>query len=201
MADLLRAAGDACRPSQLIDALAKGVKDLDTATDRLLAPESRNQSARLRAQFEHAGAPEKLAAKVAHMFDIDGVVGLAGLARASEIAPRALTAAFTLLGERLGLDWAQGTAKLMNPSDVWERLLVAGLARDFQQMRLDFLRRLSRGKEGKADPSAAVDTWAAKHRDEIRQFRSMIGRAQSESPVAPAMLAQIASQARNLLGR
>jgi glutamate dehydrogenase len=201
MADLLRAGGDACRPSELIADLASGVDDLDTATDRLLAPESRHQSARLQAQFVEAGAPEELAAKVAHMFDLDGVVGLADLARISGIAPRALTAAFTQLGDRLGLDWAQGTAKLMNPSDVWERLLVAGLARDFQQMRLDFLRRLSRGKEGNADPSAAVDTWAEKHRDEIRQFRAMIGRAQSESPVAPAVLAQIASQARNLLGR
>jgi glutamate dehydrogenase len=201
MADLLRAGGDACKPSHLIDRLADGVNDLETATDRLLAPESRQQSASLQAQFVEAGAPEKVAAKVAHMFDIDGVVGLAGLARTAEIAPRALTAAFTRLGERLGLDWAQGTAKLMNPSDVWERLLVAGLARDFQQMRLDFLRRLARRKDGKTEPALAVDAWAEEHRDEIRQFRSMIGRAQGQSPVAPAMLAQIASQARNLLGR
>jgi len=35
----------------------------------------------------------------------------------------------------------------------------------------------------------------------VRQFRSIIRRAQAQNPVAPATLAQIASQARNLLGR
>jgi glutamate dehydrogenase len=84
---------------------------------------------------------------------------------------------------------------------VWERLLVAGLSRDFQQMRLDFLRRLSRRKGAKDDPLGAVATWAVEHAAAIRQFRTMIGRAQAQGEVAPAMLAQIASQARNLLGR
>jgi glutamate dehydrogenase len=123
------------------------------------------------------------------------------MSQATGIAARPLTAAFTDLGERLGLDWAQGTAAMSNPSDVWERLLVAGLARDFQQMRLDFLRRLSRRKGAKKNPESAVANWAEEHNAAIHQFKAMIGRAQSQTPVAPAMLAQIASQARNLLGR
>ena len=47
----------------------------------------------------------------------------------------------------------------MSPSDVWDRLLVSGLARDFQQMRLDFLRRLMQRKAGKEDPLRAVEEW------------------------------------------
>ena len=35
----------------------------------------------------------------------------------------------------------------------------------------------------------------------IGQFRTMVERAQSQTPIAPAMLAQIASMARNLLAR
>ncbi len=89
----------------------------------------------------------------------------------------------------------------MNPSDPWERLLVAGLARDFQQMRFEFLRALAGSKRGKADPQAQIAAWAAAREPAIRQFRAMIARAQSAMPLAPAMLAQIASQARNLLRR
>ena len=89
----------------------------------------------------------------------------------------------------------------MNPSDVWERLLVAGLSRDFQQMRLDFLRRMARRKGAKDDPQGAVADWAEQHAEAIRRFRAMIGRAQTQGEVAPAMLAQIATMARNLLGR
>jgi glutamate dehydrogenase len=80
-------------------------------------------------------------------------------------------------------------------------MLVAGLSRDFQQMRLDFLRRLSRRKGAKSNPLGAVGEWAAENDETIRRFRAMIGRAQAQGDVAPAMLAQIASMARNLLGR
>ena len=89
----------------------------------------------------------------------------------------------------------------MSPSDIWERLLVDGLARDFQQMRLDFLRRLMRRKTGKDDPQGAVADWAERNDNAVRQFRAMISRAQAQPPIAPAVLAQIASQARNLLER
>ena len=88
---------------------------------------------------------------VARLFAMDGAVGLASLARDSGIAPTQLARAFVDLGARLGLDWAQSVAAVMSPSDPWERLLVAGLARDFQQMRLDFLRALARRKQAKDD--------------------------------------------------
>jgi glutamate dehydrogenase len=201
MGDLLRAGGATTSPSRTIEELGKGVAELGQGTDDLLASESRQQSERLRAEFVRLGAPDAFAGDVAHLFDLDGSFGLARLASDADIAPRKLTGAFTDLGARLGLDWAQGTAALMAPSDVWERLLVAGLARDFQQMRLEFLRRLTRRKDAKTDPAAAVATWAEEHEGAIRQFRAMIGRAQAQGSVAPAMLAQIASQARNLLAR
>ncbi len=201
MADLLRRSGSTARPSQVVAELARGVHELSSAKDSLLAAEARHQSAKLRASFVAAGTPEKLAAQVAHLYDIDGTVGLASLSLDAEIRAPELTKAFTDLGAMLGLDWAQGTAALMEPSDVWERLLVAGLARDFQQMRLEFLRRLSRRKNAKSDPVGAVAAWATENAAAIRQFRAMIGRAQAQSPVAPAVLAQIASQARNVLGR
>ena len=89
----------------------------------------------------------------------------------------------------------------MSPSDVWERLLVDGLARDFQHMRIEFLRRLTRRKLGKDDPAGAIAKWAEANAPAITQFRSMIARAQNSPPVAPAALAQIAAQARNLLER
>ncbi len=201
MGDLLRSGGATATPSRVIAELEKGLADLTSDTDDLLAAESRQQSAKLRAEFVRLGAAEEMADAVAHLFDLDGSFGLARLSREADIAPRKLTGAFTDLGARLGLDWAQGTAALMAPSDVWERLLVAGLARDFQQMRLDFLRRLARRKGAKEDPEGAVADWAGEHDPAIRQFRAMIGRAQAQASVAPAMLAQIASQARNLLAR
>ena len=198
MADLLRIGAGTLVPSKLAGELESGVRELTRDLDTLLASEARTHSARMLAELVGAGAPEAESAMVVRLFDLDGVIGLARLAQESGVPTRSLTLAFTDLGARLGLDWAQQTAARMSPSDPWERLLINGLARDFQQMRLDFLRR-NTGKKG--DGAMAVERWADEQASAIRQFRTVIARAQNTMTVAPAMLAQIASQARNLLAR
>jgi glutamate dehydrogenase len=201
MADLLRS-GASFRPSKLVADLESGVAELSSAAKRLLNAEGKAQSQRMRDQFAEAGVPDDEGALVARLFDMDGAIGLAKLASDSKLAAPVLTRAFSDLGARLGLDWAQGTAARMSPSDPWERLLVSGLARDFQQMRLEFLRRATTGRaKAPKDPAEAVARWATAQEPAIRQFRAMVGRAEGAVPVAPAMLAQIASQARNLLAR
>ncbi|WP_394730374.1 NAD-glutamate dehydrogenase [Altererythrobacter sp. GH1-8] len=201
MSDVLRTTGGKIEIEQLAKDLGDRINTLSDATDRLIASEARKQSAALCAELRDAGAPEKLANAVATLFDMDGATGLAQLAFEAEIDAEELTRAFTTIGERLGLGWAQSTAAMMNPSDIWERPLVSGLARDFQQMRLEFLRRQLRKKSAKNDPQTAVENWTDKHEDAIAQFRSTISRAQAQTPVSPVALAQIASQARNLLER
>jgi len=195
IADVLRAAGDTRQPGEIVARLAGGVKLLDAQTDILLNAEAQTQSARQIDDLVAAGAAEAHAAMVVRLTKLDGAVGLAQLAASSGIAPIALTEAFSALGAALALDWTQMTAAQMAPSDPWERLLVAGLARDFQQMRLDFLQRAG------SDPVAFVAAWVADNAERIRHFRRLVGRAQlALTPSAP-MLAQIAGQARILLGR
>ncbi len=198
MADLLRVGGGSTKPSQLLAELKAGVGELLRDSERLLSSEGSAQSARLRGDFAAAGAPAAAAGAVAHLFDVDGAIGLAWLAKQTGIAARTLTRGFTDVGARLGLDWAQQCAERMSPSDPWERLLANGLARDFQHMRFEFLRQHC-AKKG--DPASAVERWAEAQAPAIRQFRQMLGRAQNAMTVTPAMLAQVASQARNLLAR
>ncbi|WP_296719470.1 NAD-glutamate dehydrogenase domain-containing protein [Erythrobacter sp.] len=201
MSDVLRTAAGKVATGAMVAELGSGVALLADAREELLAAEPRARSRELRSSFVAAGSPDALAARVANLFDFDGAVGLAKLALETGIDAKLLTHAFTSIGGKLGLDWAQGIAAHMSPSDVWDRLLVSGLARDFQQMRLEFLRRLMRRKTGKDDPPGAVEEWSARNSQAVAQFRAMIARAQSRPPVRPAMLAQIASQARNLLER
>ncbi len=198
MADLLRAGVGAVEPTLLVAELASGVGQLSQSTGELLGGEARLQSTRLRSELAAIGAPEREAALVAHLAELDGAVGLARLARESRLALPALTHAFSQIGASLGLDWVQAVASQMRPIDPWERLLTAGLARDFQQIRLEFLRRIC---SSKSDPQAAVAGWVQDHSDAVRQFRAQVARVQTGTPVTPAMLAQIAGQARKLLAR
>ena len=198
MADLLRISGGALSAGELVSQLEGGVKLLSDATGKLLSREGQAQSVALQDRFVLAGAPADLAAAVAHLFDLDGSVGLAMLARQTGTRPDALTRAFVALGRELGLDWAQQAAERLAPTDPWERLLVNSLARDLQHMRLDFLRRHA-GEN--AEPLAAVEHWVAVQSAAIRQFRAIVTRAQAAPTLSPTMLAQIGNQARNLLAR
>jgi glutamate dehydrogenase len=84
----------------------------------------------------------------------------------------------------------------LSPRDPWERLLAAGLSRDFQAMRLDFLAR-----NGGKKPVEAVAKWADAHAARVSGFRHMIDRARMTAAPSTAMLAQLAGQARVLLNR
>ncbi|KEO88877.1 glutamate dehydrogenase [Erythrobacter longus] len=201
MSDVLRTTGGRVEAGAMVAELNAGVDVLNKQRESLLSGDTLDRSNALRASFIEQGAPADLAGKVADLFDYDGSVGLASLALKAGIDPAVLTQAFGDIGRRIGIDWAQGVAAHMSPSNVWERLLVDGLARDFQHMRIEFLRRLTRRKGGKDDPQGAIASWAETNARAIVQFRSMIARAQNAPPVAPAALAQIASQARNLLER
>jgi|GEM_PF-1964862 len=197
MADLLRAGGCGDGPSGVQAAIGSVVEEMANDSVSRLADEARNHVDAIKAELVAAGAPDALARKVAQLFALDGAIGLALLSRDSKVPPAELVDSFVGLGAKLGLDWAQAQASVMVPSDPWERLLVSGIARDFQQMRLDFLRSLA-GK-GKGSIADKVEAWAKGKEAPIRHFRSVVSRAQASSPVSAAALAQIASQSRNLL--
>jgi len=101
-----------------------------------------------------------------------------------------------MLGEVLGIDWALAAAHRFQAHDQWERLLTAGLARDFEQLRLEFLERRRGG-----DPVASVERWVGAHGPRIEQFRRTVERARNAAVTTAPMLAQVATQARGLLGR
>ncbi|WP_428331897.1 NAD-glutamate dehydrogenase domain-containing protein [Novosphingobium sp.] len=196
IADVLRAGRGTEAIDDLIDNLAGGVGLLSLTAAELLRGEAQSEGRRQAAELAAAGIPDEIAARVVHLYDMDGAIGLAHLAAERKVDASVLTAAFADLGAALGLDWAQQAASRASPSDPWERLLVAGLARDFQQMRLEFLARA-----GHADPAAHTQTWLDLQSGPVSQFRALIARAQATGVVSPAMLAQLASQARTLLMR
>ncbi len=204
IADLLRIGAASGGPTLLIAGLEGGMHRLFDCAAQTLGAETRAQSQQIRDNLVAAGAPVEQAALVADLFDLDGAIGIAALAARTGVDAGELAGAFVDLGGLLGLDWAQGKAARMNPSDPWERLLVGGLARDFQQMRLRFLELLLAGAHragAGGDPRALVARWAEDDAAAIGRFRAVVQRAQGAVSASPAMLAQLASQAEALLGQ
>ncbi len=196
MADLMRISLSDDPIDDIVKMLLPAIRKLSDKVDSLITAEGKLQSAKQTSLLVEAGATPELAQMAATIYKIDGVAGIGYLAMQRKIDVVVVTSAFTKLGSLLGLDWAQMTATRINPSDPWDRLLVSGLARDFQQIRLDFLRR-ARNK----DMDKFVDTWAEKNMARVAQFRKIIDRAQQSPRPSITMLGQIAGQARILLSR
>ena len=196
IADLLRCTAQDMRPGEIVDMLRPGLGKLEAALEDLLRPEPRAEATGLRSRLLDMGGPVELVERIVQLFELNGGIGLAVLGRRLGVDEVVLTGAYTALGEALGLDWAQNAANHFEARDQWERLLTAGLARDFEQLRLEFL---GRHKDG--DPRKTVESWVAEQARRIDQFRATVERARTAPVTTAPMLAQIATQARVLLAR
>jgi glutamate dehydrogenase len=194
--DILRNTATTMKLEEMVESLAPGLDKLSGALSSLLRREVAAESSARRQRLASLGAPADIAEPIVRLHELNGAVGIAALGRRLGVDEIALTNAYTRLGETLALDWAQVAATRVQAQDQWERLLTAGLARDFEQLRLDFLAR-----KRATDPQEAVEKWTSAQGPRIEQFRRTVDRARhAPVPTAP-MLAQIATQARVLLGR
>ncbi len=195
MADILRNAVDGRSNANAIIAYRPAIDRLTAMRATLIPAEIKRQTDAFTLRLTDAGTPPAIAEQLVRLAQLDGAIGLAAVSTHFKTDVVVTTRAFTALGEALGLDWAQGTAMQLDPSDPWERLLTAGLARDFQTMRLAFLTQ-----QGGKKPVESVARWLGANATRVAAFRKMIDAARA-APPTPAMLAQIAGQARMLLSR
>ena len=196
LSDVLRAAGGETGVSPLVELLSPGFAKVAGSRSTLIRSEVKSESDARRDQLAAMGADKAIADTLVRLFELDGVFAIAALGARKQLDELVLTKAYTRLGEALGLDWAQQQVTRFTPVDPWERLLVAGLARDFEQLRIDFL-----GRARSDEPDAVVDRWVERNQPRIDQFSRLVARARGAGAVTVPMLAQIASQARILLAR
>ncbi len=196
LADLIRVSDATAMPSELAKRLGPGVGRLNAAMDELVKDEEQQVSNAMRHKLAGIEVDSTLINRIIRISELKGIVSTAALAAQLGVDEVEVTQAYSRLGEALKLDWANGTALNYGSSDPWERLLVAGLSRDFEQFRLDFLARTTNG-----NPLAEVETWLEQNEPRIRQFIQLIDRARLAPAPSAAMLAQIGAQTRLLLGR
>ena len=195
MADLVRL-GAGRSASALVGAIAPGLKALGSRIEHLVKAEVRGQLDRMAARLTGSGAPAALVKAIVHIEALDGAVGVALLCAERRLDVAATAQAYTQLGELSGLDWARGAATALNPADPWERLLTASLVRDFEQIRLDLLRRIV--PEG-GHPLAALAGWLEANGARVNRIAGSCARARDGGSISAAMLAHIAGQARAAL--
>jgi glutamate dehydrogenase len=194
--DVIRAAAGETSVKDVVELLKPGLDKVAAKATGLIRAEVRGEAAVRRSELEALGADKAIVDRLVKLYELDGVFGISGLAARRRLDELLLTRAYTRLGEVLGLDWAQQQVSRFMPTDNWERLLAAGLIRDFEQVRIDFLSRTRSD-----DPDQSVERWVENNPKRIAQFRALVDRAKLVGAVSAPMLAQIASQARILLSR
>jgi glutamate dehydrogenase len=146
----------------------------------------------VRARLQALGTPVRLLHRIATLHALSGAVGIAALSTDLALDEMKVATAYTRLGEALGIDWARGAATSIRSEDQWERLLLAGVIRGFETMRLELLRRIvPRG----GDPEAEVAAWLSGHRPDVEELKRVIASARG-SPPTLAMVAHLANVGR-----
>lgn len=196
LADILRASGGETSVSKLVELLEPGMTKVNAAARYIIREEVRHEALARKERLEALGASPEIVRGLVKLYELDGVFGIAALAARKGSDELKLTQAYVRLGEALGIDWAMGQIGRFAPADQWERLLVSGLAREYEQLRLDWI---SRARSD--DLEQAVERWSERHADRLQQFRGLIARARAAGTPTIPMLAQIANQARILLQR
>ena len=195
MAEIIRCARG-LPPVTVVERLRAGINRLADSLDSVLRPLPRALLDRYRAGLLASAAPDDIIDALVRIEALDGGVGASLLASDIGADEAATAAAYTALGEATGLDWAKGAAAGLIPADPWERLLKAGLIRDFESLRFDMMRRIVAKN---ADPQAAVSVWIANNAGLVSRMAGQVARARSSGVVTSAMLAHLASQARVVL--
>lgn len=195
IADLAVRTG-ADHPSRLVDRLKAPLQRIGERLDRLLRPEPRAQVNAVRVRLEGLGVPNRLVSRLATLHALTGAVGIAALSTDLGIDEMKVTAAYTHLGETLGLDWARGASSTIRSQDAWERLLLAGVIRSFETIRFDLMRRITHPGQ---DPEAAVQQWLSEHKPPVEELKRVVGAARRSTPNL-AMVAHLANLARSALG-
>ena len=185
------------QPRLLSTRLAPGLKRMLQRLDHLLRPEPKAQVERLRQRLAASGAPTGVIDWLATLNTLSGVAGVVALASDLSLDEIATADAYSLLGEKLGIDWAQGATRALDPADNWERLLAADTARSFETMRLDLIRRHT-PKGG--NPLVAVEEWLEEHAGRGSALTRMIDTARGGDGPTLAMLAHLSDIARTALG-
>ena len=196
LADILRAGTGDIGVTALNAILEPGLTKVNLAAHDIIRSEVKSEALSRRDKLKAMGTPADITRGLVKLYQLDGVFGIAALASRRKFDELSLTRAYVRLGEALGLDWAMGQMVGLQPIDQWERLFIAGLTNDFEQLRLDWLGR-TRGD----DPESAVERWVERHGARIEQFRKLVTRASGVGKPTVPMLAQIANQARILLNR
>ena len=147
LSDILRSTGgETQRRAPCASCSSPGVTKIAAAATKLIRSEVRSEAVGAARPADRARRERRTScAGWCACSSSTACSGSRRLAARKKLDELALTRAYTRLGEALGLDWAQQQVARFVPADQWERLLTAGLARDFEQLRIDFLARARSG--------------------------------------------------------
>ena len=196
MAAIIRELPTGFTPAKGIERLRPGVEQMAGQVDAILTESLLLRAATMEDDLEILGVPGSLAQRTSHLYEMEGIIGIASLTARMGGDVVGITGAVIRLGEATGIHWLHSAAAKIEPSDPWERQLLSGLVHEMQSARLELIARL--GVENIGD---RVDTWLAQQAPRIAQLHHQLARAQNAPAPTVAMLAELAGQARMLMSR
>ena len=178
LADVIRAAGGETRVSAVVELLEPGLRKGRGHGQELIRAEVRGESgAAPRTARRARRRATKSSTALVRLFELDGVFGDRRAGRAQGLDELARDPRLHQARRSARASTGRSSrSRASCPTDQWERLLAAGLARDFEQLRIDFLNRTPRRRSRQERRALG----RASNPKRIAQFRQLIERAQAD---------------------
>lgn len=196
VAGVVRVAHPAALPAQMASSLRENVLALQSEVACLCNASPASVIESSQADCAPVGNYCQLTSEIARLDLAAGYFAAAALAGRKNWSVSNTLRAYARLGESLGLEWCSRMNLEVTTGDSWERSLTVSVARDFEQIRIEFLWGLAQ-----TDPNYEVEQWVHTNRSSIERFLSIVNKARATPVVTLPMLCEIAAQARVLLSR
>ncbi len=180
-----------------IDTFKPGIETLKKGLGRALSDVAREELKKTEAKLAERGMPQALAAEISVLGLLSSANDIISISRHVKGDLGAITTAYFLTGDKLGLDWLRRQASQLTPENSWAARAISGLLDDFYAHQAALTEAILRhAKKGKQN---AIEDWFRAHEDQVAKVLQLVAEMKAEAAVKLEMLTLVSQRVGQLV--
>ena len=190
------------KPLDVSPAIARfgpGIAELSDCLDPLLSRELTEAVERSAKNFIDAGAPEKLARRIASLDALFPACDIVRIAAGGGYDVAEVARVYYAIGAKFGLDWLRAAAETMSAETEWQTMAISAIVDDLYAQQSALATKVVDEAGGTRAAPAVIEAWSTANGHGIDRVETMIGDLRRAGNVDLAMLAVANREIRSLI--
>lgn len=186
-------------PQDIINKFEDGIKELQSLIPESLAKPNKSSYQSRCKYFKAAGAPEKLAAKVAAVVPLSSSFDILDIQNTSGSDLKLITSLYFHLGDFLELQWLREQIGLLDVDSHWHILAKSALRLDIHYRQRHLCAEILESAGKRKAPGEIVKAWAETNEARLSLYRQRLQEIMASSHIDYAMLSLAVNEVQKLL--